>query len=185
MVALWMHLSYLWTQGTCFTKGPGFCMRVFVPVTAPSVFLKGTFSQWLRVPGVLRVTIPGRHGSPLTRTSAWELLNDLRELSLEFHCDLRGCHPAFLLLYFTGSQICISPFQPPWLLAHFLFQMFPPDKFFAYLILPWHLLLRGPWLMQCPTMLWSSTSPLLHLKLYPKYNCFICAGRCWRMLDVV
>ena len=110
VVALWMHLSHLWPQGTCFTHGPGFCMRIFVPVMVPSVFLKGTFSQWLRVPGVLRVTIPGRHGSPLTGTSAWELPNDLRELSLELHCDLRCCHPAFFLLYFTGSQICISPF---------------------------------------------------------------------------
>ena len=83
----------------------------FVLVMADAVFTMCSLSQWLRASEMLRLAIPGRHGTSLMLTLSWRLHDGLAELSLELHCGLRYFHSIFLpsLLHWLSDLYPYSP----------------------------------------------------------------------------
>lgn len=143
------------TKGVYLAQGPSFCVRKFVLVMAEAVFPKGTFSQWLRVSDMLRLAIPGRHGTSLMVTLAWGLHDGLAELSLELYCGLRYFHSTFLpsFLHWESDLHPKSPSLPGFFI-------------FSYRCSPWYISCRSnpallsasqkPGLTRSPVLLWSS-----------------------------
>ena len=165
VAAMWKHLSHLQPQGVYLVQGPSFCVRKFVLVMAEAVFPKGTLSQWLRASEMLRLAIPGRHGTSLMVTLTWRVHDGLAELSVELYCGLRYFHSTFLpfLLHWESDLYPESPSLPGF---------FP---IFFYRCSPWYIScrsclvlerLRRPGLTWSPVSLWSSAGLPLPAQCY-------------------
>lgn len=188
VAAMRMNLSHLQAQGVYLAQGPNLCVRKFVLVMAEPVFPKGTLSQWLRASAMLRLAIPGRHGTSLMVTLVWGLHDGLAELSLELSHSLSYFHSTFLpFLLHWESDLHPKSASLPGFFPMFSYR-WSPDIFLAGLILSWYLFPRRPGLTRSPVSLWFSAGLRLWAQIrgfwpqdpgsVPLFNLTFCSGCC-------